>query len=36
MSGRYLLDTNIIIAMFAGEAAVKDNLAIENLKTAAW
>lgn len=27
MSGRYLLDTNIIIALFADEAAVKDNLA---------
>jgi len=26
MSGRYLLDTNIIIALFANEAAVKDNL----------
>jgi len=28
MSGRYLLDTNVIIAMFAGEAAVKGNLAV--------
>ena len=27
MSGRYLLDTNIIIALFADEAIVKDNLA---------
>ncbi len=27
MSGRYLLDTNIIIALFADEAAVKENLA---------
>ena len=27
MSGRYLLDTNIIIALFADEAVVKDNLA---------
>jgi tRNA(fMet)-specific endonuclease VapC len=27
MSGRYLLDTNIIIALFADEVAVKDNLA---------
>ncbi len=27
MSGRYLLDTNIIIALFANEAAVKENLA---------
>jgi len=27
MSGRYLLDTNIVIALFADEAAVKDNLA---------
>jgi tRNA(fMet)-specific endonuclease VapC len=27
MSGRYLLDTNIIIALFADEAAVKNNLA---------
>ena len=26
MSGRYLLDTNIIIALFANEAAVKDSL----------
>ena len=26
MSGRYLLDTNIIIALFAGDAAVKDCL----------
>ncbi|RMG08906.1 MAG: type II toxin-antitoxin system VapC family toxin [Cyanobacteria bacterium J055] len=27
MSGRYLLDTNIIIALFADEAIVKNNLA---------
>jgi tRNA(fMet)-specific endonuclease VapC len=27
MSGRFLLDTNIVIALFAGEATVKDNLA---------
>ncbi|TEU15540.1 MAG: PIN domain-containing protein [Anaerolineales bacterium] len=27
MSGRYLLDTNIIIALFASDTAVKDNLA---------
>lgn len=27
MNGRYLLDTNIIIALFADEAAVKANLA---------
>lgn len=27
MSGRYLLDTNIVIALFADEAIVKDNLA---------
>ena len=27
MSGKYLLDTNIIIALFAGEAAVKSSLA---------
>lgn len=27
MNGRYLLDTNIIIALFAGESAIKDNLA---------
>jgi tRNA(fMet)-specific endonuclease VapC len=27
MSGRYLLDTNIIIALFAEEAAVRNNLA---------
>jgi tRNA(fMet)-specific endonuclease VapC len=26
MSGRYLLDTNIIIALFAGDTAVKENL----------
>ena len=26
MSGRYLLDTNIIIALFADEAGVKANL----------
>lgn len=26
MNGRYRLDTNIIIALFAGEAAVKGNL----------
>ena len=27
MSGKYLLDTNIVIALFANEAAVKENLA---------
>ena len=27
MSGRFLLDTNIVIAIFADEAIVKDNLA---------
>jgi tRNA(fMet)-specific endonuclease VapC len=27
MSGKYLLDTNIIIALFANETSVKDNLA---------
>lgn len=27
MNGRYLLDTNIIIALFADEGGVKDNLA---------
>lgn len=27
MSGKYLLDTNIIIALFASDTAVKDNLA---------
>jgi tRNA(fMet)-specific endonuclease VapC len=27
MSGRFLLDTNIIIALFAAETIVKDNLA---------
>jgi tRNA(fMet)-specific endonuclease VapC len=27
MSGRFLLDTNIVIALFADEATVKDNLA---------
>jgi len=27
MSGRYLLDTSILIALFAGEAAVKEHLA---------
>jgi tRNA(fMet)-specific endonuclease VapC len=26
MSGRFLLDTNIVIALFADEAIVKDNL----------
>jgi tRNA(fMet)-specific endonuclease VapC len=26
MSGRFLLDTNIVIALFAGEVIVKDNL----------
>ncbi len=36
MSGRYLLDTNIIIALFADEAAVKNRLAQENLQTVAW
>lgn len=30
MSGRYLLDTNIIIALFADEVTVKDNLAQAN------
>lgn len=30
MSGRYLLDTNIIIALFADEATVKNNLAQAN------
>ena len=30
MSGRYLLDTNIIIALFADEAVVKNNLAQAN------
>ena len=28
MSGRYLLDTNIVIALFAGDAAVKNHLAV--------
>lgn len=28
MNGRYLLDTNIIIALFADEGGVKDNLAV--------
>ena len=28
MSGRYLLDTNIIIALFAGDAAVKESLSM--------
>ena len=27
MSGKYLLDTNIVIALFADETSVKDNLA---------
>lgn len=27
MSGKFLLDTNIIIALFADEAAVKNHLA---------
>lgn len=27
MSGRYLLDTNIVIALFADEAIIKNNLA---------
>jgi tRNA(fMet)-specific endonuclease VapC len=27
MSGRFLLDTNIVIALFADEAIIKDNLA---------
>jgi predicted nucleic acid-binding protein len=27
VSGNYLLDTNIVIALFADETAVKDNLA---------
>lgn len=26
MSGKYLLDTNIVIALFADESAIKDNL----------
>jgi tRNA(fMet)-specific endonuclease VapC len=30
MSGRYLLDTNIIIALFADETVVKDSLAQVN------
>lgn len=30
MSGRYLLDTNIIIALFANENVVKDRLAQAN------
>lgn len=30
MSGRYLLDTNIIIALFANEAVIKNNLAQAN------
>jgi tRNA(fMet)-specific endonuclease VapC len=30
MSGKYLLDTNIIIALFSDEAIVKDNLAQAN------
>nr|WP_216634873.1 type II toxin-antitoxin system VapC family toxin [Gloeomargarita lithophora] len=30
MSGRFLLDTNIVIALFAGEAIVKDHLAQAN------
>ncbi len=30
MSGRYLLDTNIIIALFADESFVKDRLAQAN------
>jgi predicted nucleic acid-binding protein len=30
MNGRYLLDTNIIIALFADEAIVKSNLAQTN------
>jgi len=28
MSGKFLLDTNIIIALFAGDASVKKNLAV--------
>ncbi|MEW5766192.1 MAG: hypothetical protein AB1797_01010 [bacterium] len=27
MNGKYLLDTNIVIALFANDTAVKDNLA---------
>lgn len=27
MSGRFLLDTNVVIALFADEVSVKDNLA---------
>ena len=30
MSGRFLLDTNIIIALFADEEVVKNNLAQAN------
>ena len=30
MSGKFLLDTNIVIALFADEAIVKDNLAQTN------
>jgi tRNA(fMet)-specific endonuclease VapC len=30
MNGRFLLDTNIVIALFADEAIVKDNLAQAN------
>jgi tRNA(fMet)-specific endonuclease VapC len=30
MSGKYLLDTNIIIALFADEAVVKNNFAQAN------
>ena len=30
MSGRYLLDTNIIIALFADETVIKTNLAQAN------
>ncbi len=30
MSGRYLLDTSIVIALFADEAIIKDNLAQAN------
>jgi tRNA(fMet)-specific endonuclease VapC len=30
MNGRYLLDTNIVIALFAGDSVVKDSLAKAN------
>jgi predicted nucleic acid-binding protein len=31
MSGSYLLDTNVIIALFAGDAAVQDHLAMADM-----